>query len=330
MLTQIFLPDEIMRIDEQALIRVLVENDKIPPLAKEEAANLADYWIKTHFATDISRRIVAVECGFQVWLDQDTLIVGMQDCIFQDAVSFFGGEWKTKKAPRFKLNGEPYKGDTEDDWLADISTGPQLAIYAIAQHAGIFYEAGNPHPLRLGVPVPRIMVRAAVKSNPPLMWPTTNSGIFEFSPEYLDAIETGLISCAAQIRAARRGQDVVPWQLPGKQCHSWGRDCQFLGTEEHPGCLQHSFPIGKEIEVFNPNYPAFEGSLKFCDPKSLENPNLVVLSASSYQLFFECAEKFRRITGHGGEKDESGALAVGTAFHLLMAEYYRQIKAAQK
>jgi len=319
-----------MKINEQRIIDVLVAAD-LPPAAKELGADLCEKWIAKYLKIDLTRRIIAVECGFHIWLDDTTLIVGMQDAIFQDEGGPFGGEWKSHKAPRMKLNGEPYKGDTEEDWLREISTGPQLAIYALAQHAGIFYENGNPQPLRLAVAKPRIMVRAAVKTNPPSYWPTDEAqGIFAFEPEYLDGIESALLSCARQIRGARRGQEIVPWQLPGKQCFSWNRDCQFLGDEKNPGCLQHCYPIGKETYVFNPHDPAFEGALKHCDPKKLENPELVVLSASSYQLFFECAEKFRRITGHGGEKDESEALAAGTALHLALAEYYRQIKAMQK
>jgi hypothetical protein len=319
-----------MKIDEQKIIDILVAAD-LPPSAKELGADLCEKWIARHLKSDLQRRVLAVECGFHIWIDDKTLVVGMQDGIFQDENGTLGGEWKSKKAPRVKLNGEPYKGDTEEDWLLEISTGPQLAIYALAQHAGIFYEVGNPNPLRFDVPVPRIMVRAAIKSNPPSFWPEEEAnGIFTFQPEYLDGIESALLSCAKQIRGARRDQEIVPWQLPGKQCFGWGRECQFLGSVAAPGCVQHCYPIGKEVYIFNPNDPAFEGALKFCDPKKLENPELVVLSASSYQLFFECAEKFRQITGHGGEKDESEALATGSALHLALAEYYRQVKGMQK
>lgn len=319
-----------MKIDENKIVEVLVAAD-LPPNAKELAADLCEKWIAKYLQGDLKRRVVAVECGFHLWLDADTLIIGMQDAIFQDADGFLGGEWKTHKAPRFKLNGEIYKGDGEADWLQEISSGPQLAIYALAQHAGIFYEKGNSKPLRLNVPRPRILVRAAVKTNPPSFWPEDEaSGLFQFEPEYFDGIESALLSCAAQIRAARRNQEIVPWRLPGKQCYGWGRTCQFLGDEKTPGCLRHTYPIGKEIYVFNTHDPAAEGALKWCDPKQLENPNLVVLSASSYQLFFECQEKFRQITGYGSDKDESEALAAGSATHLALACYYSQLKELQK
>jgi hypothetical protein len=313
-----------MKLDEVPILEAIM-GEKQAPIASETAAALVEGWIGKFMPADLTYKVVAVECGFHIWLDPHTLIIGVQDAIFESPeLGIVGGEWKSHKAPKLKLNGEPYKGSTEEDWLNEITTGPQLAIYALAEHAGIYYEVGNPRPIRFNVQRPRIMVRAGLKTNPPKYWPTKQSSIYTFESDYLDSVESALASKANQIRAARRNPDLIPWQLVGKQCFDWGRECQFLKQY----CESHAHPCGKESEVFNPHDPAFELALKHVDPERLADPNLVVLSASSYQLVCACAEKYRIITGYEGEKDQSVDLAIGICMHAGLAAYYRQLKKA--
>ena len=316
-----------MKLDSQKLLDAILAED-VSPAAKEIGANLLEGWISRFMPEDLTRKVAAVECGFHIWLDEHTLIIGVQDAIFEDKeLGILGGEWKTHKAPRVKLNGEFYKGDTEEDWLNEITTGPQLAIYALALHAGVYYESGSTSAIRFNVAKPRIFVRAAIKSDPPVYWPTKSSGIYTFEAKYLDSIESALASKANQIRAARSNTFLVPWQLVGKQCFDWSREgCQFL----KPYCEPHAHPQGKELECFNPHDPAYELALKYVDPKRLEDPQLVVLSASSYQLCCTCMEKYRIITGFSGEKDTSIHLEIGHVLHTGAAEFYRQLKGAKQ
>jgi len=312
-----------MKLDETKIIEAIMA-EKQAPIASETAAALVEGWLARFIAEDSTRKVAAVETGFSIWLDAHTLIVGVLDAIFSDGDGYLGGEWKSKRAPRMTLAGRPYAGDTEEDWLQGITEGPQLAIYALALHAGTFFEKGNPQPIEFQVQNPRIMVRCALKSDPPAYYPTETSGIYTFTTEYLDSIESGLASKANQIRGARRNPDLVPWSLVGKPCREWGRPCPYLD----PYCSKHAHPIGEAIAIFDANNPAYELALKRIDPERLKDPDLVVLSASSYQTAVSCMEKFRLLNFHGGEKDTSIDLAIGSCMHAGIAEYLRQIKNA--
>ena len=294
----------------------------VSPAAREAAAPLIEGWVERFQTEDETHKTVAVELGFHYWLDENTLVIGVQDRIAQDSSGYLGCEWKTAKEPKRNKDGSDSAWWNEDVWLKEISSGPQIAIYALAMQKGIYFGK-DVTPFRLGVQTPRIMVRAAVKASDPRFWPEdSRKSVWKFGKDELLNVEAALLAKAETIRALK-AQPNVPWQLPGKQCHEFNRECQFLETF----CKRFNPPDTEPHALFfNPHDPAYEAALPFVDKSNLENEDLVILSASSYQLASSCLEKFRIISGARGEKDESVALATGTAFHAGIAEYYRYMK----
>jgi hypothetical protein len=293
----------------------------VSPSARESAAPLIEKWIEVWGEKDAQDKTVAVECGFHIWVDSDTLVIGVQDRIAEDSAGFKGCEWKTAKEPKKYANGNDTPWWNEGVWLREISEGPQIAIYALAMKRGIYFpKQGNPFKLSVGGKNPRVLVRAVVKSSPPRFWPSdSGQSVFEFTPSHLAAVEGALLAKAVTIRALRK-QTNKPWQLPGKHCFEFGRECQFF--EKYCGAHQAPVLPGKNL-FFNPSDPAYQLALPYVGKDELANPELVILSASSYQLASSCLEKFRIISGAVGGKDESLALDVGSAFHAGVGEFYK-------
>lgn len=302
-------------IDEGKIISAIMETG-VSPLGKETGAGLVEEWMNNFYEQDSRREIRAVECGFHIWLDKKTLIIGVQDVVFKDDTGYYGGEWKTTK------EGSRYWN--EDKWLKDITNGPQLATYALALNRGVFYEADRPVTYHFSEPSPRIMVRAAVKSTPVDFWPSDqNDGLLSFPPQVLESVVSAYTNMAEEIRALRR-TGRTPWQLTGKQCFNFNRECVFLET-----CASHTHPIGA-TEIFDLSDPAAALALAHVEEDVKKDRDFVVLSSSSYQLAAECKEKYRQISGALGEKESSTALDVGTAFHAGVASFYKQLKEEQQ
>ena len=288
-------------------------NAGVSAVAKEEGSLLVDHWI-THNQADASWKIFSVEAGFVLWLDNLTAIIGAQDCICEEGGRIIGGEWKTSK--------EKDKYWNENAWLESISDGSQIAIYALALREGTYYEEGR-EPFTPRVSVPRIRVRAISKSNPPELWPTDPSkGIISFSDIELENVRNALLSKAAGIRGMKRA-GVIPWQLPGIWCtNMFRRQC-----EHYSDCTQQIYPVTGRSR-FDPNDPAAKLALPHINN---DDPELVILSASSYGTASECAEKYRRnaLTDHG-RKEESLALDLGTVLHAGVAAWYKEIRSDQQ
>ena len=294
------------------------------PLALEAGARLVDDWIRTNHEADMAVRTVAVEMGFVLWADNATLVIGVQDRVAQDEEDLFGCEWKSTKEPSSKWWNE-------EKWLASIVNGPQLATYALALHEAAYLERvpgqEKPKVHNFFIDNPRIMVRAAVKSNPTDFWPKDAAdGMYRFPNEKLKFVKAGLVNMAASIRAVRRTQR-LPWQLTGQQCTAFNKQCSFFES-----CQSHNHPIGVVGSLFDPHDPAAGLALAHVEAERLADPDLVVLSASSYQTAARCKELYRIQATVPGAKDGANdlALATGSAMHGGLAEYYRQIKEYQE
>jgi len=281
--------------------------------AAQFGATLAQSYIEYHFERDRGRfRVLDVERPWSLWLDDLTLAVGCKDAKLEsDEYGPFLLELKTKKEGRRKKDGDWYKGEGPQDWLDGISTGIQLGFYAL-------------HEMEIsGEPLVKTMVRAAVKSTPPILWPPVEkAGVFQFDRAYLDHVKSTLLSRAAQIRAARvRG--TLPWAWTGYKCtHMFGKDCQFLEKI----CSQHLHPTGRK-HLFNPDDPgaaAIEEALSKKYGTGGPIPDtLVILSASAFEDYDRCFEYGRIVQDGLGEGEESYDLAVGSCFHAGIASYHR-------
>lgn len=278
----------------------------VSPTARELSTPLVDA-VLTNLGRwpETKMRVVDVEKPWHLWLDDNTLLVGVIDAIFEDEHGLLLGEWKTKGAPKLTKAGVLYKGDTEDDWLEDISTGPQLAIYALSS------------------PGARILVRAGLKSTPVSFWPTqSEKGIYSFTSEYLAHVRRALLNKAAQIRAARSiGQ---PFQLTGTHCtNKYRRVCEF----------KHLCEKGQFAELdrfFDLNNPAYLGAMDAINRTTQWNTkDLVVLSASSYQDASWCLQRHEYLLTDLVPKRDDVALEIGICYHAALAEIYRQIKESQ-
>lgn len=287
---------------DQITAAILATN--CPPLALEEGAALVDHWISLN-AADAEWNITAGECGFVFWVDDHTAVIGVQDLLTTDSSGLIGNEWKTTGAR------------SEDDWYDDLVVGSQLAIYALAANQGTYYEKDTGKTFTPDVAVPRIRVRAITKTAVPSIWPKENPEVLTFGPTALDNTRSALIAKAESIRAMRRS-GAVPWQLPGIWCtNKYRRQCGYYAD-----CTNQRVPAG--AQAFDVNDPAFSLAMPHLGDR-MNDPDLVILGASAYAAYSECAEKGRRNT-LAGEKEQDMALAIGTVLHAGVAEFYRQLR----
>ena len=288
--------------------------------AKAEGARLAEAYL-ARFANEEEWESLAVEAPFFLWLDPITLIVGVMDEVRRHIKTqrVEGLELKTRRAPKVKKDGTLYKGDTEQDWLAEISDSPQLSVYGLGLYRGTF----------VGVDVPRcekamVRVRAAIKSAPPQVWPTADDGLFAFSVTLLDKVAASLLSAAQSIRAHRQ-TGTVPWQMIGSWCSQFGRDCRFLTlcrSRQSPPDSLRPFKGGEEA-----GERAYAAAVD-ANPTTVVDgafiQDVVAFSASSYQSWGRCSELYRLETSGQYDKEESDALSVGSVFHLAIATAKRE------
>lgn len=313
-------------INRDAIIDAIVES-KVGASAKEAAGPYVEAWIDTYAEADSTLTVHAVEVPFYIQIEKKTFVVGQQDAIFSDEQGWLCGEWKTKRAPRNRRDGTPYVGESEDDWLEEISQGPQLKTYALAAKHGRFFIGNlNPRP-QLASEHPRIMVRAVLKSNPADFWPADPArGIFAFSDLALRSCHDAYVAKATAIRAMRK-LGKTPWQLIGPQCKAYGRMC-----EHYDNCKAHRYPDTTPRAWFHPDDAAPDPGYEVCKLLKLDpsDPELVVLSQSAYQAFSRCAELGRTAYGGYFAREASFELQVGTATHAGLAAFYQQIRDARK
>lgn len=302
-----------MTPDFDAITNVILQLD-VSPTAKEAGANLTENWIQSNIS-DADERILGVELGFVLQLEEKTFAIGVQDLISEDGEGILGSEWKTTK-PQSKWWGE-------DKWLESISNGSQVALYACALSGATYYEE-NKSGCRFDVSRPRIRVRAITKSDPPVIWPTeSEDGILIFSDAALHAARSAYLLKAATIRTLRQKSE-LPWQLPGIHCHPFNRECPLL----EDGCAKQVYATGEWR--FDPNDPAAKLALPHI-PTPLDDPELMILSASSYGTASQCLELYRaQSIGGDGTKEDNQALQIGTVLHAGVAEFYRQIRESQR
>ena len=271
--------------DLDAVVKVMLETGA-GPLALEQANGLVEKWIAERVCFD--KRVVAVETGFDLWLDDHTCVIGVQDLVTEEGGARVGNEWKTTKGTTRYWN--------EAAWLESISTSPQCAIYALVTRA--------------------IRVRAVTKSDLPEIW---GDEVLTFSESRLSAVRAALLNQAQAIRAMRK-TGALPWALPGIHCtNMFRRECEYLSE-----CKKQVYP--PTAGVFDTDNPAAALVLPRLGDR-IHDPELVILSASSYNDSLDCLEKYRR--NLGGNKEQSRDLDVGTVFHAAAANIYQQLKEFQ-
>ena len=293
----------------------------VSPIAAETGANLVDHWINQDHP-EIHEDILGVEMGFILWLDDKTVAIGVQDLVTKRSAQVMGNEWKTTTASRWW---------TEDRWLKDLVNGPQLGLYALALNRGTYYEAGSSSPVQFLSPEPTIRVRAITKTNPPAFWPRDpDDSIFTFDATKLHSVESGFRARAEAIRALRRS-GLTPWNLMGSHCFAFNKTCQFFDKHcsvgAHPSVLEAQDATSAR---FDPSDPASHAALIHIPEDRLNDPDLVVLSASSYKTGSNCMEQYRIISGSLADKKESSIdLEIGTVLHAGVGNYYAQLKEEQ-
>lgn len=308
-----------MKIDVNVVADALVACDIGGP-AREEGARLVEGWInRMEEYPENKWKVIFVEAPFYIQLEEKVIIVGQMDAGFHTGEMAVLGEWKSRRAPKLKKDGNPWAGDDEAGWLVEISNGPQLGVYALAGREGTFLPFDNPaEELSLGVPEPTIMVRAAVKSSPVQIW----QGMFTFPTTLLDTVRAALLSEAVSIRA-RRKLGMVPYQIPGLQCtNMYHRVCQYL----EPVCRPKATPPVEVVGWHHPDDKNPDPGFEICGVMGLDahDPELVVLSASALGDHYQCAELARIRYGGFFPAEEQYELSVGTALHRGLAAVYRQ------
>ena len=287
--------------------------------AKEPAAALCEAWIARFGPTDSQWRVVAAESPWWMWLTPKTLVVGMQDVIYADSQGIAGGEWKSKRPPRIRKDGQPYQGDTEQDWVRGLVNSAQCKIYALAMREGSYVKPVSVGDRAAMKAAPRIRVRAANKSTPPTLWPAEDDALFEYSAEMLDLVRDILTTKADSIRSMRRVHPDRPWGLSGIHCtNRFGRECEYL----HHFCAEMKVPPYGSAK-FDTNDPGWL-AVKHADA-DLSDPELVIFSASSFESAQWCDERYHLLTTGTLEKQSDINLDIGTGMHTGLAVYYTQL-----
>jgi hypothetical protein len=301
-----------------------IVNAPISPSAREIAGDLVDAWIQENGEFDAQYETLAVESPWYLWLDSNTLLVGVMDRIAKDELGPFGCEWKSAKEPQKNKDGRDSAYWNEEVWLQGISTGTQVAIYGLALYEACFVLPNGRVWVREKIDNPRIMVRAAVKSSPVVFWPTNREdGVFSYPNAYLKKVRGALLSKAAQIRAARE-TTLLPWALPGNHCTNRFRKlCPYY----EKFCIEGLHPADKPKTIFDESDPGFAGvkaAFAGCTQDEINDPYNVIFSASSYDTSQQCPERYRILTGGYDEKEQDAALDTGTGMHIGLSSYYRQ------
>jgi len=293
-----------------ASILAVAEEKKLSPLATQQGAGLVEAWVGRWAEQDAaSLNVDEVEFPFAVWIDQGTLLVGVQDVIGTDADGPLSCEWKSTKEPQKNKDGSDSAWWNEDVWIDQLLNGVQLPCYAVAACSEN----------------PRIMVRAIVKSMPPRFWPSKGTGIYSFPNELVTLTRSVLVARAAAIRAARKTQN-VPWALPGIHCtNKFRKLCPYYEDV----CKPHQNPPPQARTQFDKDDPGYAGIKKAgLDPDELPE-DLVIFSASSLDTSQQCLERYRLLTSGLYKKDSDYEQQIGTALHAGLAEVYRQQREGQ-
>lgn len=300
---------------------------KIDPQARFEGCRLFESWMTYTYDFDIQFHTLAVEIPWFLPVDKFTIVVGVQDRIYRDAVGIAGSEWKTAKGTTRYWN--------EEKWLDSIKRNHQIAIYGLAQREGYFpasaffeHPSGatvvHPDPLaevliQLNIKQPRILVRAITKENPPAIW---GNVVIPIDRKRLNATKSALIVRGAQIRAARES-GLVPWQLSGLHCENRFSHTicpfyeKFCGEHNHP---EVDYRAG--IGLTDPGNASLQYA-KTLLRVPLDDPRVVILSASAYEDANDCVERYRLQGTHEYRGPYAQEQDKGTALHAAVASYYK-------
>jgi hypothetical protein len=309
-------------------IAVAIKKSGVSGTAALEGSRLTQYWIEELAKFDAQYPTIGVEMPFFIILEKYTVVVGMQDRIAMDGAGVFGCEWKTTKGTTRYWN--------EEKWIEQIKNSAQLKTYGLGQHEGYFIpgdqpfnapgnllvgEMGGPTLWHPEIKFPRILVRAITKEDPPNLWGVDPPAFFEIDKKSMDMTREAYLIKADQIRAARNRKN-APWQIVGQQCmdrYKFGEFCRF-----HESCLAETHPIAEILGGgFNEDDPGGKAikAAQSLMRVPLNDPRVVILSASAYSDATDCMEKYRRTAIEGSE--ENPEMDKGTALHAGVAEFYR-------
>lgn len=294
--------------------------------ARTVAAGLLETWIEKYPRRFGHLRVLGAEVPFWSHLAETPFdspprdrcsvwIAGWADVLMthDPTGAFFPQELKTTSAK------------TEDDWLRELRRDPQPAIEALCLSEGRWGPTGTRFP-QSPDGITRVQVAGITKTSRPAIWPVNpDEGVFEYTPAVLQRLKPALIARAEVILLLRRLQSGGPWQVPGRQCHAFNRDCEYL---------RHCVPDKDGLIVPVPAGPADQNEktqklraiIESCEglsKGSLTSPDVVVLSASSYSTGTQCLEKFRISRVSPGKSTQ--ALDVGTAFHAGAAAFHQSL-----
>lgn len=302
---------------------------RISPLAKEEASGLVESWVDRWANEDSANwQVEAEEMPFFMWLTEEILIVGVSDMRGRDVDGNFHGEWKSTRAP--KTNDRYHN---EETFAEDLNNGPQIAVYALAQREGYFIkkDGGLLHPCEA---TPRMLVRACVKSDPPVFWPDGGVGFMSaFDDRALSGIRNTLRN-EGEAMLARKRTRVTPWAYIGHQCvNKFKRKCDF-----YEACKDSKWPELQAIlpsEHFNSSDPgsaAILAAMQFRKDALMKDAivdQFVILGASAYSDAQQCPEIYRQRNLCAAPKEESFALDVGSGMHAGVGKFYELMRLHQ-
>ncbi len=301
-------------IDFDVIVNAIVSCPEVSAAAKEQAAEIVEEWIRTNYESDCEEQTVAVELAFHIQLDKLTFVDGIIDRLsLTNESELVVNEWKTTRPAS--------KWWSEAMWLTELMNSIQLPTYALAVRDGLMIVRGEDKPFRIrgiGERV-KVRVRGATKTTPSETWPTGAPRLFCFSDDELSACRAAYLNAAAAIRAFR-SSGCVPWHARGRQCFKqWGRDCEFLSE-----CASGVYPPSVH-RVYDPVGTDADWAKRFGLEHIPNDPSVVVLSPSSYELYSTCHEKYRRLkaVAEPPVEEKSMALQIGSACHAGWAAYYR-------
>lgn len=241
-------------------------------------------WTSHFWSADHEIEWVASEADGHVQLAPNTVLIGRVDAFGRDSRGeLFFGEWKTS-SPRDKKT-----------WKQTWRMNAQSLSYGLL--AQKLYPGCN-----------RFTVRKAFKENVP----TFDHAWYSYSDAELEHWKHELIGVANEIRGYMQ-DGAIPWPTNFKQCFRYGTNYACPHFEN--GCSKLKFeavPEGATVQVSELREQArLNGA-----------PDLVILSPSGVEQWYECREQYRKSYVDNLKMPPSEALELGANFHEILGKYY--------
>lgn len=247
----------------------------------------------SHFASaDREIEWLAAEIEHEVWLNENTVLMGRMDALGLSQGPFFG-EWKTSN------------GRDRATWKQTWRMNPQSLTYGVLADDWFQRERGTP--------CRRFTVRKAFKPGRSHIGMAYDHAWFSYSADELAHWRAELVRIAGEIRTYGAG----PWPTNFSHCFAYGPNyaCPFFES----ACSKLDWSRRPADALVRISHLEKERAL---GERCLNVSDLVVLDATRVAVWFACRERFRRTYIENVDVTPGEALRDGIDFHERIGAYY--------